>query len=92
MTEMAHMHSAPRCGAKTRNGVQLLPIMRAGGWRSVSIVARYIEKCGYECMGAVVGPTFDREEYDCLTGEVSPYLTGAIWWSRANCGATRGNP
>jgi len=27
----------------TLNGVQLLPIMRAGGWRSVNIVARYIE-------------------------------------------------
>jgi hypothetical protein len=25
------------------NGVQLLPIMRAGGWRSTIIVARYVE-------------------------------------------------
>jgi integrase/recombinase XerD len=27
----------------TMNGVQLLPIMRAGGWRSFNIVARYVE-------------------------------------------------
>lgn len=27
----------------TMNGVQLLPLMRAGGWRSTNIVARYVE-------------------------------------------------
>lgn len=27
----------------TINGIQLLPIMRAGGWRSMNVVARYIE-------------------------------------------------
>lgn len=27
----------------TLNGVQILPIMRAGGWRSFNVVARYIE-------------------------------------------------
>jgi integrase/recombinase XerD len=27
----------------TMNGVQLLPIMRAGGWRSFNIVTRYVE-------------------------------------------------
>jgi len=26
----------------TINGVQLLPIMRAGGWRSMNVVARYM--------------------------------------------------
>jgi len=35
----------------TMNGVQLLPIMRAGGWRSVNIVARYIENVDVNVWG-----------------------------------------
>ncbi|MHB1110188.1 MAG: tyrosine-type recombinase/integrase [Devosia sp.] len=33
------------------NGVQLLPIMRAGGWRSMNIVARYIENVDVNVWG-----------------------------------------
>lgn len=35
----------------TINGVQLLPIMRAGGWRSMSVVARYIENVDMNVWG-----------------------------------------
>ncbi|MEO9229487.1 MAG: tyrosine-type recombinase/integrase [Devosia sp.] len=35
----------------TMNGVQLLPIMRAGGWRSMNIVARYIENVDVNVWG-----------------------------------------
>jgi len=33
------------------NGVQLLPIMRAGGWRSMNVVARYIENVDVNVWG-----------------------------------------
>jgi integrase/recombinase XerD len=35
----------------TMNGVQLLPIMRAGGWRSTNIVARYVENVDINVWG-----------------------------------------
>ena len=35
----------------TINGVQLLPIMRAGGWRSTNIVARYVENVDINVWG-----------------------------------------
>jgi integrase/recombinase XerD len=35
----------------TLNGVQLLPIMRAGGWRSFNIVARYVENVDINVWG-----------------------------------------
>ena len=35
----------------TINGVQLLPIMRAGGWRSTNIVARYVENVDMNVWG-----------------------------------------
>ena len=36
----------------TINGVQLLPIMRAGGWRSTNIVARYVENVDINVWGS----------------------------------------
>lgn len=35
----------------TKNGLQLLPIMGAGGWRSVNIVARYVENVDMNVWG-----------------------------------------
>ncbi|SEQ31946.1 Site-specific recombinase XerD [Devosia sp. YR412] len=35
----------------TINGVQLLPIMRAGGWRSTNVVARYVENVDINVWG-----------------------------------------
>lgn len=35
----------------TINGVQLLPIMRAGGWRSMNVVARYVENVDINVWG-----------------------------------------
>lgn len=35
----------------TINGVELLPIMRAGGWRSTNIVARYVENVDMNVWG-----------------------------------------
>ena len=35
----------------TINGVQLLPIMRAGGWCSTNIVARYVENVDINVWG-----------------------------------------
>jgi len=46
MSRFVRSEDTPCVGAAqqlTRNGVQLLPIMRAGGWRSVNVVAQYIE-------------------------------------------------
>ncbi|WEK03797.1 MAG: tyrosine-type recombinase/integrase [Candidatus Devosia phytovorans] len=36
----------------TLNGVQLLPIMRAGGWRSMNVVARYVENVDINVWGS----------------------------------------
>lgn len=36
----------------TINGVQLLPIMRAGGWRSTNVVARYVENVDINVWGS----------------------------------------
>ena len=38
----------------TMNGLQLLPIMRAGGWRSVNVVARYVENVDMNVWGQLV--------------------------------------
>ena len=39
----------------TLNGVQILPIMRAGGWRSFNVVARYVENVEMDVWGKVAG-------------------------------------
>ena len=42
----------------TIDGVQLLPIMRAGGWKSFNVVARYIENVELD-VWASQGGAFD---------------------------------
>lgn len=56
--EAAFRHSL-RVGAAqqlTLNGVQILPIMRAGGWRSFNAVARYIENVEMDVWTLGPGP------------------------------------
>jgi len=60
-------------------GVQLLPIMRAGGWRSTNVVARHVENVDMNVWGQWLSIQFARRSVLALRSRVAMHWSGKTW-------------